>query len=564
MTQQSITMLHRLRWMGLPALLLAMASVSFAQLPDPAAADEKLLQAANKKTDPAALLAFFRERTLPDAERAKYVKFVQQLGSDVFRQREQAMNELVKRGPVVVELLRQGIKEADLEVARRAERCIQRIQDADVGPEVPAAALRLLARHKPPGAVETILAYLPFADGEQAADEVRQLLTRLAIQDGKAHPALHAALGDQLAARRAVAGEALAKGGGPAERAAAKKLLGDADSLVRLRVAIALAYVKDRDAVPALIDVLAQVPMQSAWLAEDVLYRLADGIDPPKVSLGSDPAGRAKCRDAWQAWWKTHGAKIDLAKIQDSQRLLGHTVVVLLDLGRVMELSAGDKQIRWQVNELRFPLDVQPLPGERLLVAEYHANVVTERDVKTGDIKRKWDITGPLVCQRLPNGNTFIATDTELIEYDRADKEVFHITKNTGERVMKALKLANGEIACLMSDARVVRIDATGKELHGFTVALATRLYGGRIHMLANGRVLIPHNNENKVVEYDQNGKHVWEVSVEQPVAATRLPNGNTLVTTMLPQRGAVEFDPQGHEVWTYSSTTRVTRAVRR
>ena len=557
-------MKRRIGLSALATLLLAWTGGSIAQLPDPAAADEKLLQAANLKTDPPSLLEFFRQRTLPDNERDKYRALVKQLGSEVFRQREQAMNELVRRGVVVIELLREAVKDADLEGARRAERCIQRIQEKDLGGEVPAAAARLLARHKPAGAVETMLGYLPFADNEQVADEARNLLAGLALKDGKPHPALQAALTDKLPMRRAAAGEALAKGGGPAERASAKKLLADPDSIVRLRVGLALAYAKEREAVPALIDVLAHLPIQQAWLAEDVLYRLADGVDPPKVSLGNDETARAKCRDAWRAWWKEHGAKVDLAKLQDSQRLLGHTVVVLLDLGRVLELSAGDNQVRWQVDDLRFPLDVQPLPGDRLLVAEYHGNRVTERDVKTGDVKWEKAITGPLVCQRLPNGNTFIATDTELIEYDRADKEVFHIVKNAGERIMKALKLANGEIAVLTSDTRIVRLDATGKELHSFAIALGTRLYGGRIHMLANGRVLIPHNNENKVVEYDPSGKQVWEVNVEQPVAATRLPNGNTLVTTMLPQRGAVEFDPQGHEVWTYRSTTRVTRAVRR
>lgn len=554
----------RLRWLGLALLLLAWRSGSFAQVPDPIAGDEKVLQAAKLKTDADSILEFFRQRTLPDDEREKYRTYVKQLGSEVFRLREQAMNELVKRGVVVVALLREAMRDADLEVARRAERCIQRIQEKDVGSEVPAAAARILVWRKPPGAVETMLAYLPFADNEQTADEARNLLASMALKDGKPHPALAAALRDKLPARRGAAGEALAKGGGPEERVQAKKLLADADSLVRLRVGLALAYAKEREAVPALIDVMAQVPLQHAWLAEDVLYRLADGVEPPKVSLGTDDVTRGKCRDAWHAWWKENGAKIDLAKLQNSQRLLGHTIVVLLDLGRVMELSVGDNQVRWQVNDLRFPLDVQPLAGDRMLVAEYHANVVTERDVKTGEVKWKKEITGPLVAQRLANGNTFVATDASLIEFDRTDKEVFHIVKNTGERVMKALKLANGEIAILTSDSRIVRVDVTGKELHSFNISLGTRLYGGRIHMLPNGRVLVPHNSENKVIEYDASGKQVWEVSVEQPVAATRLPNGNTLVTTMLPQRGAVEFDPQGHEVWSYRSTTRVTRAVRR
>jgi hypothetical protein len=554
-------MKHRL------AILLALMAAAWpgaaAQLPDPAAADEKILENAKLKSDAPSLLEFFRRRTLPDAEREKYRAFVKQLGSEVFRQREQAMTELVARGPVVVELLREAMKDGDLEVARRAERCIQRIQEKDVAYEVPAAAARLLMRLRPPGAVEAMLAYLPVADNELVAEEARSLLAQLALKEGKPHPALVAGLDDKLAMRRAAAGEALAKGGGAPERIQAKKLLADADPLVRLRVGLALAYAKERDAVPVLVELLAQVPLQHAWLAEDVLYRLAEGQEPPKVSLGTDTPARERCRDAWKAWWKDHGAKVDLAKLQDSQRLLGHTVVVLLDVGRVMELAAADNQVRWQVNDLRFPLDVQPLSGDRLLVAEYHGNRVTERDT-SGKILWEKSITGPLVAQRLPNGNTFIATDTELIEVDRADKEVIHITKEGGQRIMKAFKLANGEIACLTSDARIVRLDPTGKEVHGFQISLATRLYGGRIHMQPNGRVLIPHNNENKVVEYDASGKQVWEVTVEQPVAATRLPNGNTLVTTMLPQRGAVEFDPQGQEVWTYRSTTRVTRAVRR
>jgi hypothetical protein len=47
-------------------------------------------------------------------------------------------------------------------------------------------------------------------------------------------------------------------------------------------------------------------------------------------------------------------------------------------------------------------------------------------------------------------------------------------------------------------------------------------------------------------------------------VAAVRLANGNTLITTMLPQRGAIEFTPAGEEHWQYKASTRVTRAVRR
>jgi uncharacterized protein (UPF0261 family) len=82
--------------------------------------------------------------------------------------------------------------------------------------------------------------------------------------------------------------------------------------------------------------------------------------------------------------------------------------------------------------------------------------------------------------------------------------------------------------------------------------------------MMDNGHVLVPHHAENKVVEYNADGKAVWEVAVDQPIFATRLRNGNTLVTSMLPSKGAMEFDRAGNIVWQYRAATRVTRALRR
>lgn len=531
------------------------------------AADELLLKNAGLTTDGDSLLAFFKKRTLPDSEREKVVQFIRQLGSESYRSREQAAAELIGRGPVVIELLREAAKDNDLEIAKRAEKCLARIQEKDVAVDVPAAAARLMGARKPAGAVETMLAYLPFADNDSVADEVRHVLATLAVTDGKAHPILVAGLTDKMALRRAAAGEALGNAGAGDQKTSVRKLLADPNPFVRLRVAMALVHAKDKDAVPVLIDALPSLSLHQAWQAEDILYRIADGKAPPTVSLGTDEAGRKKCRDAWQAWWKEHNATADLAKLGATQRLLGHTLVVLLDIGRVMELGP-DNQPRWQVDGLMFPLDAQFVPGDpqsgdRLLVAEYHAGRVTERNLK-GEIVWEKKIGGPLVAQRLPNGNTFIATDGGVLEVDRADKEIFSFTAPAGERIMKAIKLPNGEVACLTDAARIIRFDTAGKELHSYGITLGMKLFGGRIHMLPSGRVLIPHNQENKVVEYDARGKAVWEVAIDQPVAAVRLPNGNTLVTTMSPQRGAVEFDRAGHEVWSYRSTTRVTRAIRR
>jgi HEAT repeat protein len=545
---------------GVVVLLFARGGA--ADGPKQVAADERKLQAAKLQHDGPALLEFFRKRTLTDLERANVEILIHKLGARAFRIREQAAAELVTRGPVVLELLREHLNNPDPEIARRAEKCIARIKDKDLPPDVAAAAARLLAERKPAGAVAALLAYLPYADSEGVADEVRNSLTALAVRGGKPAKALVDALADRNAVRRGAAAEALVRAGAKGERAAVEKLLKDPEPSVRFRTAMALTTAGERKGVPELIELLVPLPQALAWQAEDVLYRLAEGNSPPAVSLGAEAAARKECRDAWSKWWKEHGASVDLAKLREAPRLLGRTVIVLLDMGKVFEVDAENKVV-WEVGGILFPLDVQYLPNGRILVAEYHASRVAERDVKTGEVKWQRAVRGPLVAQRLENGNTFVATEGQLLEFNRKGEEVFTFSFPKEEKIMKAMKLANGEIACLTNGSRVVRLDGKGKELRSFGISLGTKLFGGRLHMLPNGRVLVPHNAENKVVEYDVNGKTVWQVDIDQPVAATRLPNGNTLVTTMNQNR-AVEFDRNGVEVWQYRSNTRLTRAVRR
>lgn len=551
-----------LRWIVLLAGILQVPVHSFHDELKKVALDEKKLEAAQLKTDGASLLDFFKQRTLSDEEREKVLGWINKLGAKPFREREQASAALIARGPVVVELLRDSLAHGDLEVVRRAEKCIARIKEKDHPPDVPVAAARLLGVRKPAGSLDVLLAYLPFADHEMVADEVRNTLAALAVKQGQPEKVLVAALTDKAPIRRAAAAEALWRAGATAHKAEIRNLLKDPVPLVRWRVAMALTYAKERDAVQVLIDVLPHLQQAQAWQVEDILFRLADGKSPPAVALGTDEASRKKSRDAWDAWWKQHGAAIDLAKLRETHRLLGYTTIVLLDRGRILEVDAN-KNERWHIDGLMFPLDVQMLPGDRVLVAEYNANRVTERSLK-GEILWQFRTPGgPIVAQRRPNGNTFIATQEQLLEVDRNDKQVFTFTFQSGERIMKVVKLDSGEIVCLTDGRRVVRINEMGKEVHSFNVNLNMLLFGGRLHALPNGRVLVPHNGENKVIEYDANGKMVWEVKVEQPVIATRLPNGNTLVTTFTQNR-AVEFNRDGQEVWQYQSDTRVTRAVRR
>jgi hypothetical protein len=157
--------------------------------------------------------------------------------------------------------------------------------------------------------------------------------------------------------------------------------LTDASPAVRWRVANALVLAKDKDAVRALIGVLPDVTPHQAWAIEEVLYQLANGKSPPAVPPSTEDGARKKCQDAWQAWWKDHGAAVDMSVLANPQRPLGFTTVILLDNNRIVELYPNDT-VRWQIDGLEKPLDVQVLDKSRVLIAEYEGNRVTERNFK--------------------------------------------------------------------------------------------------------------------------------------------------------------------------------------
>lgn len=535
-------------------------SLSLFPVAEPAtAADERLLHDANVPTDGASLVDFFRRRTLRDTDTRRLRQLITDLGDDSFDVREKASAELIARGAPAEPLLRQALHDSDPEVVHRAQKCLQEIKSGG-GAAIPAAAARLIARRRPPGATEALLAYLPSAENDLVADEVRQALADLAARDRASVPVLRAALGGKDAVRRVAAALALWKTDRPEPRAAVRKLLSDADLIVRLRVGLLVAADRQKDAIPVLIDLLGELPQTQGWEVVDFLCGLAPD-QAPEATPGDDFASRKKCRDAWAAWWAKNGPTTDLARASKDTQPLGYTIVVLLDRGRVQEVDRAGK-VRWQVEGLQFPLDVQWIPGGRILVAEQPVHRVSERNRK-GEIVWQKNVPNPLVAQRLPNGHTFIATYDHLLEVDRTGKEVFSFPVG-GQRVMRAQKLANGDMAYVVmgnGTPEYVRLDARGKELKRFPANVQTS--GGRIDVQPNGRVLVPQMAENKVTEYDAQGKAVWEANVDSPIAAVRLANGHTLVTSMN-QKRAVELDRAGKEVWEFRDATRVTRALRR
>ncbi len=549
----------------LTPVLVALVAVAPAQgqaIPadDPAARDERLLRDNGIGVDGPALLAFFRQHTTTQADVARIEQLLKELGADRFRVRQEASARLAAIGERAVPSLRTAEKSSDPEVARRASRCLLEIK-AGASEALLSAAARLVAVRKPDGAAQVLLDYVPFAEQAYLARQVRDALAAVAIPGGRPDPALVAALEDRSAPKRAAAGVALARAGKAAAPAlpAVRKLLQDPKAQVRLHVGLALASVREKEALPALIGLLDELPPEELGEVEGLLYAVA-GDKAPDVPLGPDAEERRKVRTAWEDWYKTNKDDLDAARLEEALRPRDHTLVVLLNEGRVVDLDAQNRA-RWQVDGLKFPLDAQYLPGDRVLVAEYEGGRVSERNNK-GEVVWEKKLLQPLVAQRLPGGHTFIATATLFVEVDRDGKEVWRQPPPVGGRVMKAVRLRNGHVACvvMVGTTRFFEVDREGKPVRTFGVELSTS--GGRIDVLGNGHVLIPEKDTNRIVEHDAQGRRVWEASFAEPIAAVRLPNGNTLVTSYQSPR-AVEIDRKGKEVWEYKSGTRVTRAIR-
>jgi HEAT repeat protein len=519
--------------------------------------------------DGSALLNELRQRTLDDAGHQKALTLIFSLTDPAPEARDQAQAALLAMGSAVVPLVRQAAGSTDAKVSEAAQKCLQLFLDKGTVAPLPSAAPRLIALRKPPGAVEALLAYLPYAE-EETALEVQAALTALALRDGKLEPAVALALADKLPVRRAAAAEVVCQVALGDYRSNLFGLLNDPDPMVRCRTGLALAAAREKEAVPVLIALLTELPTPQATQVEDYL-RLVAGDKAPEVQLDGDKATRQKCRDTWAAWWRDHGSAIELAQLDIGQRQLGYTLIVIQfdptrSGGRVFEIDAAGKT-RWSIDGLQAPVEAQVLPGDRVLLVENWQRV-TERDTK-GKVLWEKPFTGVQVigAQRLPNGNTFIALRNQLLELDRTGKEVFTHQRPNGD-IMAAQRLRDGQYVFLTNTWHFIRLDANGKEQKSIRVGnFPFQVNPNAVDFLPNDRLLVAQFNLSKVTEIDVTGRILWETSVPMPLSVSRLANGNTLVVSSVPQNNlqrVAEVDRYGKTVWEYKENVRPWRARRR
>ena len=164
--------------------------------------------------------------------------------------------------------------------------------------------------------------------------------------------------------------------------------------------------------------------------------------------------------------------------------------------------------------------DVQLLPGGNVLIVTGKVQEVAP------DKTVVWELGAPTIkfsesAQRLPNGHTVIADNGKMavIEVDRDKKEVWRYdVPNTNKRPEPTMR---------------------------------------QVRRLENGNTLIAASTEDEVIEVAPDKTIVWRYKLPFPYLATRLPNGNTLISSgsgygSVAGYYLVEVTPKGEVAWKY------------
>jgi HEAT repeat protein len=533
-------------------------------LADALTSDEAILRNLKMEFTEPALLKFISTRTLSEADQKQYRDLVKQMGSGIHPVREVATKKLLKEGIKALAFLKEAEYDLDAERSERAKLCLKDIRDTN-NTSIPIAAAHLLARPaqkkgaSPAESIRTLLAYIPFVDDEAVEEEVLTALTLLSLREPTIEPSLVKALTDPSPARRAAAAYVLGHVGTTKQVDLVVPLLDDRQPIVRLRAAQGLLAARNKAALPSFVKLVETVPAPYLPRVEEVLNRLAEDKGPvePIQALSRDKAAKA-----WGKWLDDNKDKIDLGNLGDRESYLGLVTICEYDNqigninGQVWESARGGPK-RWgfggvQGNtQLTGPMDAHTLPNGRILIAENSANRVTERDSK-GEIKWQYNVNNnPIACQRLPNGNTFIACYNMVTEI-RPDKSVVYthtrLPNNAQFYIFGAHKTKNGHIVVINSQGNVVEMDANGNLINAIQVQTFNNWCS--VEMQPNGNYLVATMNPGSVREIDRKGTEVWSKQFPGVFRATRLPNGNVLVAAMN-TREVAEIDRAGTVRWT-------------
>jgi len=196
----------------------------------------------------------------------------------------------------------------------------------------------------------------------------------------------------------------------------------------------------------------------------------------------------------------------------------------------------------------------------RIIVADHETRKVIKIDFDGNLI---WDATNNNGhdVQLLPNGNLLIVNGAVVQEVDKDKKVVWEVGKPLVKVAESAQRLANGHtVIADIGAMKVLEIDEDKKLVWEFDVPNENKRKTPtmrQVRRLENGNTLISASTEDKVIEVNREGKVVWSYALPFPYLATRLPSGNTLISSGSGYGSptgffVIEVDKEGKTVWKY------------
>ena len=412
-------------------------------------------------------------------------------------------------------------------------------------PRVVEAAIRLLTHRKPDGFSKQFIGLAPAL--VQLDHRVEQVLidalAEAAMPTGKPDPSLLTATKANSSIVRALAIRSLLRSGGlEADAAAALK---DDDLTVKWQIAMGLIDVKNKTAIPALIDLIPDVSGKRASRLAKLLHHIAG--NGPNPALGGDTESRARAHQAWSAWWKEHGESVTSDQVS-------HGITFAYNDTHVAEVSLSG-EILWEL-EIRptlrsYPTCAQRLANGNILIGESSTSTFETGFVpngrlleltRTGAVIWERRVGRARTFERLSDGRTLIGGNILDVKGNRRQLlppgSCYHVRSNPeggfvftrhGETTVQGYPSAVNDGPCYR---KLTEVDDDG------TVTRVTRVrdevtFGSSnwyFEFMENGHLLVCRAND--VMELDKDRKPVKIFAKGEFIERVqRLENGNFLIS---------------------------------
>lgn len=200
-------------------------------------------------------------------------------------------------------------------------------------------------------------------------------------------------------------------------------------------------------------------------------------------------------------------------------------------------------------------------PGHGLLSCDVDTSEITKYNA-AGDPVWVYSQVRPIDAWPMPDGAVLVAYLPSPLTADKGGVRLIGAAKQTlldfpyDDEIMSCQPMPNGNILINECKAgRITEIDRQGRPCRSFEVQAKGKGHQTArfIRLTPQQTVLVGECYSNKLREYDLAGAMVREWDVAMAYSASRLANGNTLVSGYHPA-SLTEFDPSGRVTWSLTA----------